>query len=200
MIKVILFDADGVVVNKPEVFSKKLSKDYKIPYEDILPFFKKNFQPTLTGDADLKQALLPYLKKWGWKKSVDEFLLYWFKSEHYLDKALIKYVKQLRKIGIRCYIATDNEQYRTAYLKKEMKLENVFDGIYSSAILKARKIDTTFFYKLMLCIKQSNKDEVLFWDDDMENVNAAKSFGIKAEVYTNLADFKKKMKVYMGLQ
>src|SRR4030042_3138872 len=98
MIKAVIFDADGMVVIT-DMFSVKFSKKYKVPYETILPFFKNEFQPCLVGKEDLKKQVIPYLEKWGWKKSVEDFLDYWFNFENQVDRRIIKTVFRLKKAG-----------------------------------------------------------------------------------------------------
>lgn len=63
MIKAILSDCAGVVINDPNPFSKVLAEKYNIPYEEILPFFKNDFQPCLTSHADLKEVIQPYMAR-----------------------------------------------------------------------------------------------------------------------------------------
>ncbi len=129
MIKVVLFDVDGVLATgKP--FSQHLAHDYGITQEMVVPFFRGRFLECLVGNANLKQELIEYLGQWGWQGTVDEFVDYWFRSEHCIDEPLVHEVQQLRQRGIRCYIATNQEKYRTAYLLEEMGFANAFDGIF----------------------------------------------------------------------
>lgn len=76
MKKCILFDANGVVVNS-DMFSDQYQKEYEISNNEMLPFFKGEFQDCLVGKADLIESLKPWLPKWKWTGSVDEFLQYW---------------------------------------------------------------------------------------------------------------------------
>src|SRR5260221_12594154 len=99
MIKAILFDADGVLING-EMFSSVLEREYGISTKITTPFYAGPFQACLTGKADLKKIIKPYLKKWGWQKSVDEFLKTWFRAEHTIDKDLVDYIQELRKKDI----------------------------------------------------------------------------------------------------
>ena len=62
-IKAIVLDADGVIINKPDMFSVQYQKEFGISNEVMLPFFKGRFQDCLTGKADLKEELKPFLKK-----------------------------------------------------------------------------------------------------------------------------------------
>jgi putative hydrolase of the HAD superfamily len=90
MIQLVILDADGVLIHA-ERFSKQLERDYRITTQITEPFFSGPFKECLIGKADLKEELGPYLKKWGWQKSVEEFLDYWFTAEHKIDQSLIEY-------------------------------------------------------------------------------------------------------------
>lgn len=195
MIKVLIFDADGVLING-DIFSKRFSKEYNIDISKINPFFDGPFKDCLVGKADLKEVLAPYLEKWGWKDGVDNFLEYWFSTEHSIDQELINYIQEHRKNGIKCVIATNQEKYRADYLFNKIGFVNSFDKMYVSAHLGHKKTNKEFFEKLVNDLNSIRKDEILFWDDDMENINTAKEFGINAELYTTFEDFKKKMDDY----
>lgn len=68
MIRVLLFDVDGVLANG-EQFSKRLARDYGITAEMTAPFFSGPFLQCLVGNADLKHVLKSQLAQWGWQDS-----------------------------------------------------------------------------------------------------------------------------------
>ena len=195
MIKVLIFDADGVLING-DIFSKRFSKEYNIDINKINPFFDGPFKDCLVGKADLKEAIVPYLEEWGWKDGVDSFLEYWFSTEHSIDQGLIDYIQEYRKNGIKCVMATNQEKYRAEYMFNKIGFINSFDKMYVSAHLGHTKTNTQFFEKLVSELTDIKKDEILFWDDDIKNINTAKEFGINAELYITFEDFKQKMKNY----
>lgn len=196
MIKAILFDVDGVLVNG-ERFSNNLAKDYGIAPDVTEPFFNGPFKDCILGKADLKETIEPHLKDWGWKGTVDELLNYWFKSEHNIDEDLVEYIQDLRKRGIKCYLATNQEKYRTQYMLDKMGFAHSFDKVYASSQLGHRKPNQEFYDKIMEDLPGINKEEILFWDNAVDNVEAARQFGIKGEVYSTFEDFKQKMSDYL---
>ena len=192
MLKVLLLDADGVLITGG-MFSAHLEREYGIPKERTLPFFMGPFKECILGNADLKEVLAPHLAEWRWDKGVDAMLKFWFEAEHVINEPLVAYVQTLRKQGIRCYVATNQERHRAAYLLNEMGFSTSFDGLFASAHLGHKKPDKAFYAKVMESLPDVKKEEVLFWDDSKENVDAAKEFGMQAEVYRSFEDFKEKM-------
>ncbi|OGE79054.1 MAG: hypothetical protein A2751_01180 [Candidatus Doudnabacteria bacterium RIFCSPHIGHO2_01_FULL_46_14] len=191
MIKHIFFDADGMVVSKPYRFSEVLARDYGITSEVTNLFFKNEFLEVETGKADLKEQLPKYLRQWGWQKSLEEFLAYWFKSENYIDTEVIKSIKSLRNGRIKCYLATNQEKYRAAYMKNVMGLdENLFDKIFVSCEVGYLKPSAEFWSAIDNSLGELNKNEVLVWDDKEKCVAGAKQIGFHAELYRNFRDYR----------
>jgi putative hydrolase of the HAD superfamily len=196
MIKAVIFDIDGVIVNGIK-FSEQLKKDYGLSIEDTRPFFAGKFQDCLIGKADLKEELIPHLKSWGWQKGVDKFLDYWFKAEHYLDQDLLDYTNSLRKKGIKVCIATNQEKYRTQYLIEKMGFRENFDEIFSSTEVGYKKPEPEFFRFIISTLKLS-PNEILFWDNTKNHIEGAKSVGIQARIYNNFKEFRKIMTNYLN--
>lgn len=188
----VLFDADGVVING-DFFTVKYQKEYQVSYDEMLPFFEGEFQNCILGSEDLKLLIKPWLLKWKWEGTVDEFLQFWFEAEHHVDERIVNYIEKLRKKGIKCCLATNQEKYRTQYLKNQMGFEDLFDDVFSSSDIGYKKPDNEF-YKLVLAeLKNSygfSPEEVMFFDDSIANVNAAKELGVDAYFYQKFNDFK----------
>lgn len=196
MIKAIIFDVDGVLVNA-EKFSIQLEKEYGISTEKVSPFFMGEFQSCLLGKADLKDVIEPYLAEWGWKGSVDDFLQFWFKSEHKIDEEVLNIVKHLKKSAL-VFIATNQEKHRTSYLSKEMGFGEVFERIYPSAKIGCLKESPNFFHLMVEDIQEHfssdvKHNEILFFDDTEKNVKAAEKAGLNAYLYTDIETFKEKL-------
>jgi putative hydrolase of the HAD superfamily len=191
-----LFDIDGVLVNG-EPFSQQLARDYGITLEMTAGFFKGVFSECLVGRADLKQEIASYLPQWGWQRSVDEFLADWFAYETCIDEALLASIQQLRQQTLPCYLATNQERHRIAYILNEMGFAGKFDGIFSSASIGYMKHEPAFFAAVLEALPGVQAREILFWDDNLANVAAARTAGIQAELYTNFANYEKQMSTYL---
>ncbi len=190
MSKIILMDLDAVVIRpRHKYFSEKYSEEHGVPLTNIIPFFKGEYKKAARGEVSIKEILPPYLTKWGWKGSVDEFLSYWFRGERTLDVNVLEVVRQLRKNGKKVYLISDNEKERADYVMNEVGLKNEFDGAFFSYEYGYTKSEPELFQKIIAKLKAKPKN-VDYWDDDSKNVAAAKSVGINAKVYTSFEEFK----------
>ena len=187
MIKVVLFDADGVALVKHGYFSDRLSSDYRIPTEKIVPFFKNEFRTCQLGKADLKHELAKYLTNWNWNKSVDEFLDYWFRTDTITDEEVLVRVQQFRTKGIKCYLVTDQEKYRAEYIRKNLGFDSKFDDCFFSYEVGYSKADPEFFRSVLNRL-DARPEEVLYFDDEEKNVQNALSLDITAKLYSDLKD------------
>ncbi len=193
-IKAILFDLDGlVIVGKKTLFSQRVSEDLKIPYEQVSEFFTKDFRECSFGRADLKEKIAPYLVKWGYKGTVNDFLEYWFKGESNTDKDVLKIVKGLRQKGIKCFIATRQEKYRKEYLLNVVGLKNDFDGIFCTCDIgydKWEKGYWDFVFKEL----NATPDEIIFFCDSQKNVDNSQKLGVRAYFYSGIEVLKENTK------
>ena len=123
-------------------------------------------------------------------------LIIGLRVRHMIDQALIDYIQQLRQRGIRCYLATQQEKYRTAYLLDKMGFARTFDGIFSSAYIGKLKDNPAFFIHILQQLQAIDGDTVLFWDDSSRNVQVARQVGLYAEVYEGFAAFQSTMSSY----
>ncbi|MCX6752596.1 MAG: HAD-IA family hydrolase [Candidatus Nomurabacteria bacterium] len=196
MIKVIIFDGVGLITHQ-EPLSIALERDYGFSMKKMLPFFTGPLQECVAGRAELREIFPQYLNAWGWNKGMDAMLGYWFTRDHKIDKKMVSYIEGLKKKGIQCFLATNQEKNRFAYMLDKMDFAKIFDRTYCSAHLGHKKPSREFFSKIFKDLKDVKKEEILFWDDKAENVKGAKDFGFNAELYTSFENFEKKTKQYL---
>lgn len=188
MIRAMGFDADGMVV-QGERFSDRLARDFGIPQESIQAFFTNEFQLCLIGKADLKIVLATYIDQWGWQGSAESLLDYWFSGQSQVNQDIVSAIAKLRHKGIKCYLMTNQEKYRTEYFTNQLGFATLFDKIFSSAAIGYKKPQREFFAAMSKQIAPIRKNEVLFWDDELKNVKAVKQFGFQTKQYTNYQSF-----------
>jgi len=186
MTKAILFDLDGlVIIGNGKLFSQRISEEMNIPYEQVSEFFTKDFRECSFGRADLKEKIAPYLTKWGYKGTVDDFLNYWFEGESNTDKEVLKLVSELRLKGIKCYIATRQEKYRKEYLLNVVGLKDYFDGIFCTCDIGHDKWEQGY-WDYVFNELNSTAEEIMFFCDSQKNVENAGKLGIQAYFYTSI--------------
>ena len=191
MIKVVIFDVDGMIVHGTR-FSHRLAKKYNIPIETTEAFFNGVFQDCIIGKADLKQELTAYFPQWHWQGSLEEILNFWFDEKYnIIEERFFPLIEKLREKNIKCYIATNNEKYRTENIVNERNLGKYFDGVFASYTLQHKKPEAKFFESILEKLTNIKKEEILFWDDDAKNIEKAEVFGLKAQIYADFAEFKK---------
>lgn len=200
LITTLLFDVDGVLA-VGDGWATEMARNYGITDEMLQQFFHDQDRPfykCMIGQADLREEIAPYLTQWGWQHSVDDFLTYWFEQENVVDQRVLQVIAELRRRGHKCYLATNQEHYRTAYILDEMGFAPLFDGMYSSASLGIAKPEPGFFTAILADIDVSEPATVLFFDDRPDNVAAAREAGLQAEVYTGYEAFLEKVHVLLG--
>ena len=189
MIQYILFDCDEIIIKNHQPFSKRLERDFGVPMEKILPFFKNEFLLCETGKTDLKQELAKYLPAWNWQGNIEDILKFWFEGEAEINTELIDWVGQLRQQGIKCYIHTNNEKYRVAFLWEHLGLNKYFDGMLASCDLGHLKPVQEFWKEIYDRLQKPDKTEVLVVDHEAKNVEGAKEFGYLGYEYNTLENF-----------
>lgn len=180
--KFLLIDADGVLLKKVEYFSARFAREQNIPEDTVTAFFKNEFRLCQEGKADLKYEIQKYLESWKWVGTVDHLLEHWFSSDVNVNLDLQPSIMALRKAGVKCYLAANQEEYRATYIRKELAQHSLVDGYLFSYELGHRKLNREFFEKSLIQIV-ALPGEVLYVDNDEANIAAARSCGIDSMSY-----------------
>jgi putative hydrolase of the HAD superfamily len=189
MNKIIFIDADGVtIVLREKFFSQRFSEKFGVEAGLVMPLFKNEYYKCVLGQMDLKEVLKSYMPKWGWKGTVEELLLYWWGAENKPNISVLEKMSQLRAQGVKFYLATDQEKYRANYIMQDMGLEKYLDGAFFSCDLGLSKSTKEYWQKVLEILNVQNLAEVEYWDDEEENISAAKEVGIRAHLYRNPED------------
>jgi putative hydrolase of the HAD superfamily len=184
MDKVILFDLDGVLALPEEAFSIIYTKSRGYDIKPFIHFFENEWVNFVTGRADIKQHITENPNFWKWDGTPDELLSFWFKAEDVKNDPLLDIIHSARKDGFKCYVATEQEKYRTGYIRDVM-FGNEFDGVFSTAEIGYRKNDPKF-YEAILESLNIPPSQVAFFDDSQSKIDTALKSGINAQLYQDV--------------
>jgi putative hydrolase of the HAD superfamily len=184
-----LFDADGVTIIPQDPFSVQYATSRGLDPKVLRSFFDDRFDETLIGKRDLKELLNERRELWQWEGSSEDLLQLWFQAENHRNEALIAVIQQARQNGIQCYLATNQEQYRTMYVK-DIMFPRMFDGVFSSSFMGTKKPDPDFYKYILNDLSRSqvitHPNNLVYFDDQSSNVESAKDVGIRAYLYKDV--------------
>ncbi len=185
--KAVLIDFDGVICNSKyfrEVYAEKFGMDINI----LTPFFDNLKETVVIGKGDLKDQLAEIIDTWGWKGTVDELLEFWLTEDPDIDIRFIEIAQKLQGLGLKVYLATDQEKYRAQHIWETRGLQNWMDGKFVSSEIGHHKDRTNFFHHVIKTL-DCKPDQILFFDDSEKKVLSAKSAGVKGFVFKDFERF-----------
>jgi putative hydrolase of the HAD superfamily len=194
-IDTVVFDFDGMVYLTNGLFSERFSRDFGVPLDEVSDLFKNEFKDCKRGNLDLRDVLeQKYIQRWGWTKGVDDLLEYWF-SDGQLNEEMMSLVGELRGVGVRCVLATDNEKYRMDYMRERLGLGNRFDVIVASHEVGAMKMEDKMLERVVgMCASEPGK--ALFCDDREKHAGLIEKYGFIPHIYKSIGEFRKVLRGY----
>jgi putative hydrolase of the HAD superfamily len=196
MIRAVLFDVDGVLVH-PWRWQEQLIQKYGITPAMTRPFFTGPFAECAAGRADVLDVLPPFLETWGWPESPRSFVEQWCVAEHAPDSEVLAIVEELRRRGVKCFVASTQERHRAHYLATVMAFEHQFDGLFFSCDIGSAKPQREFFTAIAEQLSIA-PHELLFFDDVAGHVQGARDCGWIAETYVGVADLRRQIGAHLG--
>jgi HAD superfamily hydrolase (TIGR01549 family) len=183
MIKAIAFDYTGVISAYGPIkkwMDNNLSKD-----DERYVLYEASTHKWDMGDMTLDEMYKALSKVTG---TPPEKLWTTFFEKQILNKELTDFIKELKK-DYKVYLFSN---HHAGLLKKLLELHGIsdlFEQIIVSSDHKLKKPDPEFF-KVLLEIAEVEKDEIVFIDDLLENVDAGNKFGIKSILYKTVEQLK----------
>lgn len=200
MIKVFLFDFGGVI--SEEGFRDglyKIAKRNNMEPENFYNFAKDLIYKTgyVEGKVTEEEYYKQIKKEFNIVDSFSDFrntILSSFEIRDYIVEWVIKLRSHCFKTGIL------SDQTNWLYeLNEKYSFFILFDYIFNSYTLKKTKRDPSIFSDIInkLGLKA---EEVVFIDDDIENIKRAKSFGIRVIHYINYDDFQNRISFFSSIK
>jgi putative hydrolase of the HAD superfamily len=120
------------------------------------------------------------LARWESAAAVDEVVQLWDRFE--AEPVVVDLIQQLRKAGIACHLATNQQSYRRATMQDERHYGDLFDQTFYSCDLGVAKPDPAYFHAILDSVGKQGSS-VLFIDDNEPNIKGALTAGLHAELY-----------------
>ncbi|MBO0812898.1 MAG: HAD-IA family hydrolase [Microlunatus sp.] len=180
MISWVLFDADGVLQRSPDGWRQTLDGLLgDDPEPTLQELFTREQQESLTG-GDFRDLVIDVLRRRGLDSDPDRVLDCW--RLLIVDTGMIDRVRRMQQLGLRCALATNQQNVRVQHMRGMPEYAGVFDAEFYSSELGLAKPDPAFFSAIVKELDAS-PDQVLFVDDVAANVTAARTAGIHAELF-----------------
>jgi putative hydrolase of the HAD superfamily len=180
-VRAVLWDADGVLQHLPDGWEASMRPVVEGHVTDLDAFLAEAFEaerPALVGQANWLEILPALLERWGVPHLYDRAVQVWLSIVP--QEGVRDLVTSLRDDGIRCYLATNQTAQRGRYMAEHLGYDDLLDGAFWSYELGLAKPDPAYFTTILdkLGLEAA---EVLFVDDSVASVEAARSVGMAAE-------------------
>lgn len=175
-ITAVLWDADGVLQRARPGWRQTLIDIGGADFPDAV--IEVEEQGPMIGRGSFRTALETLLRDRGIDVDPERILALWDRVDSV--PAALQLVRRVRAQGVRCHLATNQHDRRTALMREVMRYGDHLDRQFYSCELGVAKPDPEFFLAILRALAL-RPDEVLFIDDLPANVAAARSVGLSAE-------------------
>ena len=134
----------------------------------------------MDGLTDIDEAMRAVLSDFSVDAEPDDILRVWTKIEP--NPAMIDAVAELRRQGLQCCLASNQQTRRARWMREHLPYGQVFETQFYSCELGVAKPDPAYFAAIIERIS-ADPDRVLFMDDNADNVEGARTAGLRAELF-----------------
>lgn len=166
MIRAVLWDADGVLQETPPGTWTEATA------------VVREFPGYLTGAVVDEERIAAVVARLGMSDRLEEILSVWSAFEVLTETLAV--VREVRAAGTPCYLTTNQDFYRASRMRLLTPYADLLDGAYYSCDLGVAKPDAAYFLHVANDLGLPPAD-LLFLDDQPENVDGARAVGLAAE-------------------
>ncbi|MDQ6642357.1 MAG: HAD-IA family hydrolase [Actinomycetota bacterium] len=178
-IRTVLWDADGVlqqgVPSWPGVFAELVDN-----VDAFGSAVWADLPAALAGRLDMAAHVETVIEEQGLSDRRDAIVDVWGMIEPLPETWAL--VTAVRSGGTPCYLATNQDNLRTSYMRRLLAYDELLDGAYYSCEVGAAKPGAQYFLHIADDLGLAPR-ELLFVDDQAENVAAAREIGLHAELW-----------------
>jgi len=175
----VLFDADGVIQGARKGWMEELTAWAGSRTEEFLLAIGAADVACLTG-KDFGAAMRGVLRQFEINAPLEEVIDPGFWIE--VRQPMLDAVRAVRDLGLRCGLATNQQDLRGGYMRSSLGFEKIFDEQFYSYELGFAKPEAGYFKTIMDRINVA-PNRVLFIDDHEGNVAGAREIGIHSELF-----------------
>lgn len=177
MIKLIIFDMDNTINNwDSSMYSEQISKLSGVPVSKVDPFITGLVGKLDRANISTKEFESVVAKKF--KVTASKIGFYeCYKRNVKVKREMINIIKRLKK-RYKIGLLTNSDRDRYSYTAKIVNMK-LFDYRFVSSFIKIAKPHLNA-YMHVLKNTGMKADEILFIDNNLRNVKAARSIGIKS--------------------
>ena len=180
-VRAMLWDADGVLQGLPAGWEASMRPAVGHLVDDVEGFLAEAFaaeKATLTGQARWVDVLRDLMRRWDIEDAYEDALAVWLTIEPVVESREL--LEKVRAAGVPCYLATNQDIRRGTYMHENLGYAKILDGAFYSYELGLAKPDPAYFEEIARRLDLPAGD-VLFVDDNVANVESARSVGMRAE-------------------
>lgn len=189
MIKTIIFDFGGVIGSEADTTFFEILSKHGISKDRALKIWNKHYPKMEIGGEHI-DAIWKTTKKY----TTSDINIIISKHEKLIsvNQDMLNLCKDLKQRGYKLGILANETLEWMSIKTKKGKLNDIFDIVYSSAILKSAKPFDESYLKILDKLDTKPK-EALFIDNKERNIKAAKKLGIKSIIFKNIDQLKKEL-------
>ncbi|MEM7370113.1 MAG: GNAT family N-acetyltransferase [Bacteroidota bacterium] len=190
---IFLFDYDGVLTHKKD-FVQSIADRYQLNVEAIRRSFAQYLQACLRGKGDLIQLLEGQLNNIGWAGSAQGLYDAIYKKDKQHNENMLQLIREDILDIFPAHLATNQDFHRCRVLAIESVIQELFVKIYCSADIGYAKPEQQYFEHIYADLLEEQPDlqkrQLVFIDDQKDNVDQAARIGLTAHHFQDLERFK----------